>query len=222
MAQIKKKKFFQVEIPLTNMSVDLLTYSIESLNDRTIKIDLTRQLRGKSIEVVFKIQVENEKAVALPIKLTLLPFFIRRMLRRGISYIEDSFSIECKDARLRIKPFLITRKKVSRKVRKALRETSKEWLQDYIKNKNYKDVFSDIIGNRIQKPLSLYLKKIYPLALCEIRVLKIEELKEQEKLKVKTEKVKSKKEAKEQETEKIEEEIAEDKEKRKKSEKKEE
>ena len=40
----------------------------------------------------------------------------------------------------------------------------------------------EIMKNRIQKPLSLKLKKIYPLSLCEIRVFKIEkELEEKEK-----------------------------------------
>lgn len=189
-----KKKFFEVEIPLTNSSIEILAYNLESLNKRTIKLDLTRQLRGKSIEVVLQVKVEGDKAVASPIKLTLLPFFIRRMLRKNISYVEDSFSVKCKDAQMRVKPFLITRKKISRKVRKALREEAKNWLTDYIKNKSYKETFSDIIGNRLQKPLSLKLKKIYPLSLCEIRVLKIEKLNEQEKLKITVEKVKKKSE----------------------------
>jgi len=184
-----KKKFFQVEIPLTNSTLEVLTYSIDNLKDKTIKLDLTRQLRGKSIEVVFKIKLENGKATAEPKKLTLLSYFIRRMLRKGISYVEDSFPAECEDAYIRIKPFLITRKKVSRKVRKALRDKTQEWLKDYVKDKKVNDIFSDIIENRIQKPLSLSLKKIYPLALCEIRALRIEKEKEQEKLKVKVEKI---------------------------------
>lgn len=209
---ILKKKFFPVEIPLTNTTLDLLTYHIESLDKRTIKLDLTRQLRGKSIEVVFQINVDKNKAIAEPRKLTLLPFFIRRMLRRNISYVEDSFSAECENAQIRIKPFLITRKKVSRAVRRALREETKNWLKDYVKNKDYLTIFSDIIGNRLQKPLSLKLKKIYPLALCEIRVLKLEKLKEQEKLKVTVEKVKIK-------ADKIEEKPQEKKEKVEKSDK---
>jgi len=194
---VLKNKFFEVDVPLTNTKVDLLAYNLESLNNRTIKLDLTRQLRGKSIEVVFKVQTENGKAFAEPTKLTLLPFFIRRMLRKSISYVEDSYSIECEDAALRVKPFLITRKKVSRKVRKALREETQRWLEDYIKDKDYRAVFSDIIGNRLQKQLSLKLKKIYPLALCEIRILKVEKLKEQEKIKVTTEKVGTKQETQE-------------------------
>lgn len=185
----EKKKFFEIEIPLTNSSAELLAYSLESLNKKTIKQDLTRQLRGKSIEVVFVIKTENKKGTAEPRKLTLLPFFIRRMLRRGISYVEDSFSAECKNAQIRIKPFFVTRKKVSRAVRKALGKEGKSWLEDYVKSRTYEEIFSDVINNKLQKSLSIKLKKIYPLSLCEIRVLKIEKLKEQEKLKITVEKV---------------------------------
>ncbi len=194
-----KKKFFEVEIPLTNSTIDLFAYNIGSLDGKSIKLDLTRQLRGKSIEVLFKVKVKEEKAMAFPVKLTLLPFFIRRMLRKNISYIEDSFIAECENAEIRIKPFLITRKRVSRRVRKALRDEAKNWLQIYVKDKMYDSIFSDIIGNRLQKPLSLKLKKIYPLALCEIRVLKIEKVKEQEEIKVKTEKIQVKEDTKTEE-----------------------
>ena len=201
MAAIKKKKFFPVEIPMSNTPVELLAYAQEDLNNKTIKLDLTRQLRGKSIEVVFQVKADEEKITAEPKKLTLLPFFIRRMMRKNISYVEDSFSADCEDAQVRIKPFLITRKRVSRAVRKALRNQAREWLEDYVKNKTCKNIFEDIIGNRIQKPLSLKLKKIYPLALCEIRVFKIEKQREQEKLKIKTEKIKGKEEKPEEKEE---------------------
>ena len=185
-----KKKFFEIEIPLTDSKVDVLAYSKEELENRTIKLDLTRQLRGKSIEIVFLVKLKEGEAIGEPRKLKLMSYFIRRMIRKNISYVEDSFSAECEDSFLRIKPFMITRKKVSRKVRKALRELTQEWLKDYVKNKKAIDVFSDIISNRLQKPLSVKLKKIYPLALCEIRVLNIESIKEQEELKVKIEKIK--------------------------------
>ena len=81
---------------------------------------------------------------------------------------------ECKNARLKIKPFLIARKKVSRKVKKALREMAREELIKYIKLKDSETIFEELIKNRLQKELSLKLKKIYPLSLCEIRILKVE------------------------------------------------
>jgi len=167
----EKKKFYKIEIPVLRKQIELFGRSLESFNNQTIKLDLTRMLRGKSIEVLFKINVTNDKAVAIPLKLTLLGFFIRRMLRTGIDYVEDSFSAECKEGKLRIKPFLIARKKVSRKVRKALRDAAREYITSYIKDKGFDELAEEIISNKLQKSLGLKLKKVYPLSLCEIRMI---------------------------------------------------
>jgi len=97
------------------------------------------------------------------------------MVRKGTNYVEDSFSIETKNARVKIKPFLITRKKVSHVVQKALREKAHEELTNDLKGKTTQTIFEELLQNKIQKSLSLVLKKIYPLSLCEIRSFKIEE-----------------------------------------------
>ncbi|MEM4325762.1 MAG: hypothetical protein QXU40_00480 [Candidatus Pacearchaeota archaeon] len=175
MAQAKPKKiFFDVEIPIIKKETQLYDYNLSKLNNRFISYDLTRILKGKNVILKLKVKVDNNKAVADPIEIFLVPSFLRRMIRRGVNYIEDSFSCESKDAILRIKPYLLTRRKVSRGVRKALREKTKEELINYVKMKNTDAIFSDIISGKIQKFLSLKLKKIYPLSFCEIRVLKIE------------------------------------------------
>ena len=175
MAQAKRKKrFFDVEIPIINQKTQLQAYELKELDGRIIKYDLTRILRGKSILLHLKVKVEGEKATAIPIEAKLMSYFLRRMVRKGTNYIEDSFSTQCKDAKLRIKPLLISRRKISRVVRKALREKAREELINYVKDKNSITLFDDLLKNQIQKPLSLKLKKIYPLSLCEIRILKIE------------------------------------------------
>jgi len=177
MAQ-EKKKFFEVEIPLIRQKIKLIAYEISQLNNRTVKLDLTRMLRGQNIEALIKIKVEDEKAVGKIKKLSVLGFFIRRMMRKSISYIEDSFSAECSDSILRLKPFLITRKKVTRAVRTALRNEANRYLKEYARDKPAEEIFSDIINSKLQRALSLKLKKIYPLALCEIREIRIEKEKE--------------------------------------------
>ena len=123
------------------------------------------------------LEVKNEKAEGKISRLQVLGYYIRRMMRTSISYVEDSFSIESSDSILKIKPFLITRKKVTRAVRNALRIEAKKYLQEYAREKAAEDIFLDIIDNKLQKSLSLKLKKIYPLALCEIRDIKIEKAK---------------------------------------------
>ena len=142
-----------------------------------IKYDLTRILKGKGMEINFKVSVvkdgDHQSAIATPTKLKLMPFYLRRMVRKGTNYVEDSFVAKCKDGDVIIKPFLITRRKVSRAVRKAIRNMAKEELTNELKDKEINELFDDILRNKIQKPLSLKLKKIYPLSLCEIRVLEI-------------------------------------------------
>ena len=122
MAKIIKKKFFEIDLPIINEKFEARANSIDELNNKTIKMDLTRQLRGKSVEVVFLINAKDGKSTATPKKLTLLPYFIKHMLHAGIDYVEDSFPAEAQDSKLIIKPFLITRKKVSRAIRNNLRK----------------------------------------------------------------------------------------------------
>lgn len=174
MAQAKKRrKFFDVEIPLVGKVTQLQAYALEELNGKFIKYDLTRMLRGKSVLLQAKIAIEGEKAIASPRKVTLLPYFIKRVVRKGTNYVEDSFFVKTKDSQLQIKPFLVTRRKVSRAVRKALRNKAREEIENYAKEKSAEEIFDEVLKNQLQKNLSGKLKKIYPLSSCEISCLKI-------------------------------------------------
>ncbi|MBI2044835.1 hypothetical protein HYT23_02145 [Candidatus Pacearchaeota archaeon] len=174
MAQAKKKqKFFDVEIPLIGKTAQLFAYTLEETHGRNIVYDLTRLLRGKNAILTTKVEVNGDKAIAVPKEFRILPYFMKKMIRKGTNYVEDSFSTPCKDAVLTIKPFLITRRKVSRAVRKALRIKAKEVLIEYVKNKTANELFDELVQNKLQRPLSLKLKKIYPLSLCEIRVFSV-------------------------------------------------
>lgn len=172
---IKKRKWYDVEVPLVNETIELIAYEPEEINGRIITLDLTRALRGKSIEVKLKVMMENGETTTRPEKLTLLPYFVRRVMRRGTDYVEDSFLTRSKDAEIRIKPLFVTRKRVSRAVLSALRKKAQEELTEWAKDKTTEELFDDILKNRIQKPLSLKLKKTYPLSLCEIRILEVNE-----------------------------------------------
>jgi ribosomal protein S3AE len=169
----KRKKFIKVDVPLAKTELELVGNTIEDVKDRTIKLDLTRQLRGKGVEATVKIKIEDDKPIAHPIKIKLMPYFIRRMIRKRISYVEDSFETPSQESMIKIKPFIITRKKVSKAVRRTIRNQAKNWLEDYIKERTDLEIFNEILSNILQKPLSLRLKKTYPLYLCEIRIFEI-------------------------------------------------
>ena len=172
----RKKKFFDIEIPIIKKQTQAIAYELNELDGKFINYDLTRSLRGKSLLMQLKIKFHPEKKelIAIPRQIKLLPYFLKRMIRKGTNYVEDSFSAQCKDAKIRIKPFLITRRKVSRAVRKTLRNMARTELIEYVKDKTSYELFDEILKNQLQRPLSLKLKKIYLLSLCEIRVMKVE------------------------------------------------
>jgi len=165
----ERKKFLPVQIPLINKEIELLAFKSEDLKDRFVKLDMAQELRGKNLELRLRVILEGDKPRAYPVEAYLLGSYIRRMMRKGTDYVEDSFLVQCKDHRIRIKPFLITRKRVSRSVRAALREEAKKTITEYVKNKSFDNLVLDIINNKFQKELNAKLKKIYPLGLCEIR-----------------------------------------------------
>jgi ribosomal protein S3AE len=168
-----KKKFFEAKIPLTATKVHLYGYDAEDFNGAVVKIDLSKNLRGKNLELKSKIKFVDGVLVGELLSLSLAQAYMKKVMRRGTDYIEDSFETESKDSVLRIKPFMITRNRVSRAVRNNIREIAKKHLQSKIKINKTEDLFSEVMTNKMQKELSLKVKKVYPLAMCEIRVLEV-------------------------------------------------
>ena len=54
--KVLKKSFFEVEAPVTGTKIHLYGTSVEALDGRVVKIDLTKSLRGKSLELKIKIK----------------------------------------------------------------------------------------------------------------------------------------------------------------------
>lgn len=175
MAQAKRKKrFFDVEMPIIRKETQMQAFEVSELEGRIISYDLTRFLKGKSAIMQFIVKTKGDEISLVPLQIKVLPYFLKRMVRKGTNYVEDSFSADCSDAKLIIKPFLVTRRKVSREIRKSLRNKAREELMNYAKGKKSADIFEDVVRGDIQKYLSSSLKKVYPLSLCEIRILKVE------------------------------------------------
>ena len=171
----ERKKYIEVQIPILN-STEKVLGTPENLNNKTIKLDLTRQLRGKGLTIKLRIFNQEGTLIAIPNNIELSTSYIRRMMRKRANYVEDSFKTKCADIRATIKPFLITRKKVSRIVRKNLRNTTKEFITEYLKEKDYNEICHEILSGTLQKTMLPKLKKIYPLSFCEIRKFGTKEL----------------------------------------------
>ena len=173
MVLVVKKKAFGVDIPIMNQEVQVLAVNQDSVVGRIIKMDLTRVLKGKNLDATILIKKENDKLVGEIIAINILPSFIRKMIRNNISYVEDSFFAKTKDGEIVIKPFMITRKRVHASVRRALRNRTKEIVLEFAKTRDNTEVFYAILSGSLQRELLVMLKKIYPLAFCEIRQAKL-------------------------------------------------
>ena len=171
----ERKKYIEVKVPLLNSNIRVLGTPKE-LDKRTIKLDLSRKMRGKGIFVKFRIFLAEKELVAVPNRLEISTNYIRKIMRKRTSYVEDSFNAKCSDIRARVKPILITRKKVSRAVRKNLRNTAREFLLEYLSKKDFCEAFSDVLNGELQKSMLPRLKKIYPLSFCDIRILETKDI----------------------------------------------
>jgi len=174
MAQAKRKKrMFNVILPLIKKQTQLLGYEVEDLDNRSISYDLTRMLKGKGALIRFHLTVKDDIGIVKADQFELMPYHTHRMVKKGTDYVEDSFVTKCKDTNVKIKPLLVTRRKVSRAVKKALRDKAGEELASWAASRDSQELFEDILRNKIQKELSLKLKKVYPLSLCDIRMIEI-------------------------------------------------
>lgn len=175
----KKKKWFTIFSPKefrSNIVGETLASDPNLLKNRKVKVNLANLIgdpKKQSIEITLKIkEIKGTEAHTEIIKYTILPPNIKRIVRTGKSKLDDSFIIETKDkSKLRIKPLLITRKKVKNSIATEIRKKAREYLKKHISTTPLDALFPLIISGRLQRELREYISKIYPLTNCQIRIL---------------------------------------------------
>ena len=147
-----------------------------SLTGRTIKINLSELMndpKKQNVQITFKVTTVKEKnADSDLVRYELMPSYLRRMMRKERAKVEDSFVLVSKDGmKVRVKPLIITKGKTKRSVLTAIRNKTREQLAEVVKELNYADFINDVISTKAQKTLREHLKKIYPIAMLEFRVV---------------------------------------------------
>jgi ribosomal protein S3AE len=173
----ERKKFIDIETPFLGESLEALGTAKE-LENKTIHLDMSRKMRGKGLILTLQILKNKEdKLYSVPKKFLLTGSYIRRVMRKRTDYAEDSFKAVSRDgAEVTVKPLMITRKKVSRAVRKNLRNTARENLINYIKERDYIEICDELISGTLQKELLPKLKKVYPLGFFDLRVFETKDI----------------------------------------------
>jgi ribosomal protein S3AE len=170
---VEKKRFFDIDLEVLDISIPLFAMRVEELENKVVNYDLTKFLKGKNCEARFLLKKKDDKIMGEMFSFKVHPSFIRRMIGHSISIVEDSFVVKSQDKDMRIKPFLITRKRVHRSVRNALRKECRKIIEKFVSEDTSDKIFRAVVSSVLQRSLSKKLKKIYPLAVCELRVVEL-------------------------------------------------
>lgn len=135
---------------------------------------LNNDMRRQHMKLKLRIkEIKNNIANTEIVSYYTVKAHIKRSMRKGRSKVEDSFVVECRDkTKVRIKPFLVTRYKTKRSVLTDLKKSLKEFILNYCKRLSFEELIRSVIINGLQRDIKKGLKKIFPIAFSEIKILK--------------------------------------------------
>jgi len=185
-AKIKKKQWYQILAPSQfgdTVLGETLAYEPKAMLGKTLThslMNLTNDMKKQNINIQFKIEsVEGDKAKTGIIGYQIITSSVRRFVRRNSEKMDLSFACETADnVFLRVKPLIITKASIKSSVAAKVRLQAVNFLNRAIKKMKYDEVIGDVISHKMQSSLREVLNKIYPLKVCEIRYIGIEERKD--------------------------------------------
>ncbi len=178
----KKKKWVTIYASSVfnniNIGETLVVEQNEALG-KTLEVnlaDLTNDIKKQNILLTFAAnKIQDQKVVCHIIGYELSPSYVKRVIKRARSKIEDSFLCFTKDeVKVRLKPVILTRSKAKGSILTLLRHKSRDYFVNNVKKQSYDEILSDIMSHNLQKGLKEELKKIYPVSLTELRIFKKE------------------------------------------------
>ena len=140
-------------------------------------MNLTNDPKRQNININFEvISVQNNKGMTSIVGYEIIQSSVKRFVRRSNEKMDLSFVCDTADnVFVRIKPLLIAKSEVKGSVAARIRNTVVQYLAKTVKKLNYDDLMSEAISHKLQSEMKAALNKIYPLKICEIRYLGIED-----------------------------------------------
>ena len=180
----KAKTWYQIQAPtlFDNVVVsETLSDKPENLIGRVTEIsmqDLTSDFRKSHIKLFFKIDKVEEGTASTSFKgHTLTSDYLRRMIRRRKSRVDGVYDVETKDgARLRVKPFAITEKRIQNSQKKLIRSVMKDTIVKGGKTKTLNEFLKEMLEGRTGSEIYKNCKKYYPVKRVEIHKTEINRL----------------------------------------------
>ena len=172
----KAKTWYNILAP---DSFDNVTVS-ETLSDDSSKLikrvteislqDITNDFRKSHIKLFFEINnVEGSDAHTQFIGHTLTSDYLRRMIRRKRSKIDGVYDVLTRDgARVRIKPFATTDRRIQTSQKKVIRDIMKNTIVKQARASTLSEFIKIVIEGKIGSDIYKSCKKIYPVKRVEV------------------------------------------------------
>jgi len=174
---VKKKRWIPIRAPkLFNEQIigESFVGEPKELVGRNVTVSLmvlTGDPQKQMTNVSFKITGMQENLVTSElIGYRLLPSAAKKLMRRSREKIEDSFIVETADKKLiRVKPLIITRGRTTGSVLATIQKLQRAYVAKAISQMDFESFVRDVVLKKIQHGLSQLLRRVYPVAICEIR-----------------------------------------------------
>jgi ribosomal protein S3AE len=176
-AKIKKKKWYSIVAPPLFSSMvlgEMPGYDAQTGLGKSLIVNLmtvTGDVKNQSVNLKFTVtSIQDDKLMADPMGYILSPSFIKRVVRRRHSRLDEAYTLATTDGKtVTIKPLMITRTIANRSVMSALRRECQKSVTAAVTGATYDDLLSDIITTKFQKETRKGLSKIFPLKSFEVK-----------------------------------------------------
>lgn len=172
----KAKNWYNVLAPASfdNATIaETLADEPSKLSERVTEVslqDLTNDFRKSHIKLFFKInKVEDNNAKTMYIGHTLTSDYLRRMVRRRRSKIDAVYDAKTRDgARIRIKPFATTDRRIQNSQKKIIRLTMRKTILLKARSMTLSEFIKYIIEGKLGSDIYKSCKTFYPVRRIEI------------------------------------------------------
>lgn len=172
----KAKNWYNVLAPASfdNVTIaETLADEPSKLTDRVTEVslqDLTNDFRKSHIKLFFKInKIEDNNAKTIYIGHTLTSDYLRRMVRRRRSKIDAVYDAKTRDgARIRIKPFATTDRRIQNSQKKIIRLTMRKTIILKARSMTLSEFIKYVIEGKLGSDIYKSCKTFYPVRRIEI------------------------------------------------------
>lgn len=181
--KLKKKRWFPILAPrfLGQKEVgETYLSEAKAALGRPLKInlrDLTGSFKDQNIYLHLKIKELAGNSLQTELEgYAYLPFFLKKLARKQVGKIEDSFFFETKDNKgVRLKPLATTVFPAKRSAQAALRKKLRQRLEEEGTKLSFEGLFDSLLKNKLQMELKKELSKICPVRDVIIQKAEVEE-----------------------------------------------